>query len=190
MIIASQLRPGMAIRYEDQVYKVLAAEYTSGQGKMGGITHTHMRNLETGTLWDHGFRPDLKLEEVSLEKAPMDFLYRDGEQCVFMHPENFNQVEIPASMMGPQAELLEAEMRVAVEFVEERPVSVILPDVLEVTVADTAPPIHNQQDNTWKPAKLESGVEIQVPQFIKTGDAVRLDVQNMQYMERAKSAGK
>ena len=89
MIIASQLRSGMAIRYEGQVYKVLAAEYTSGQGKMGGITHTHMRNLETGTQWDHGFRPDLKLEEVSLEKAPMDFLYRDGEQCVFMHPESF-----------------------------------------------------------------------------------------------------
>ena len=78
----------------------------------------------------------------------------------------------------------------AVEFVEERPVSVILPDVLEVTVTDTSPPIHNQQDNTWKPAKLESGVEIQVPQFIKASDSIRLDVQNMQYMERAKSAGR
>jgi elongation factor P len=81
-------------------------------------------------------------------------------------------------------------MRVAVEFVEGRPLSVSFPDVLEVRVAETAPPVHQQVDSVWKPARLESGVEIMVPQFIKKGDLVRLDVANMKYMDRAKGTGK
>ncbi|MCP5111230.1 MAG: translation elongation factor P [bacterium] len=190
MIIASHLKAGMAIRHEGHTFKVLSAEYHPGQGKMGGATHAHLLNLDTGTLRDHGFRADLKLDVVPLEKAPMEFLYRDGDLCVFMSPETYEQVEIPELMIGKQAELLQAEMRVAVEFLETRPVSVTFPDVLEVRIADTAPPVHNQQDNTKKPAKLESGVEILVPQFIKTGDSIRLDVHKLEYMERAKSAGK
>lgn len=188
MLVASHLRAGMAIRHDGQLFKVIKAVYHPGQGKMGGATHAHLRNLETGTLWDHGFRSDLKLEDVTLEKVPMDFLYRDGDQCVFMNPETYDQVEIPASMVGPQAELLQEEMRVTVEFVEERPVAVQFPEVLEVRVAETSAPVHNQQSNTWKSAKLESGVEVKVPQFIKVGDAIRLDVPNMEYMDRAKGS--
>ena len=186
MIVASQLKAGMAIRHEGELFKVVSADYHPGQGKMGGVTHAHLQNLDTGTTWDHGFRADLKLEDVPLDKLPMDFLYRDGEQCVFMNAQTYEQVEIPASMIGSPASLLQEEMRVAVEFVDERPVSVQFPDVLEVTIAETAPPEHNQQDNTRKEALLGSGVQIMVPQFIKTGDVVRLDVQKMEYMERAK----
>ena len=188
MLVASQLRAGMAIRHEGQLFKVISAEYRPGQGKMGGVTRAHLQNLETGALWDHGFRSDLKLDDVPLGKAPMDFLYRDGDQCVFMNPETYDQVEIPVSMIGPQADLLLAEMRVGVEFVEERPVSVRFPDVLEIKVGETAPPVHNQQDSTWKTAKLENGVEIMAPRFIKIGDVIRLDVQKMEYMDRAKGS--
>jgi elongation factor P len=77
-----------------------------------------------------------------------------------------------------------------VEFVEGRPVSVSFPDVLEVRVLDTTPPVHQQVDSVWKAARLESGVEIMVPQFIKNGDLIRLDVANMKYMDRAKGTGK
>ncbi len=190
MITASQLRLGMAIRFEGQVYKVLHADYHPGQGKMGGVAHTRLRNLGTGTLWEHSFRADLKFEEVGIEKVPMDFLYADAGDCTFMNPETFDQISIPTSLIGPQAQLLQAEMRVTVEFVEGRPVSVAFPDVLEVRVAETAPPVHQQVDSVWKPARLESGVEIQVPQFIKIGDAIRLDVANMKYMDRAKGTAK
>ncbi len=188
MVAASQLRPGMAIRHEGTIYKVISADYHPGQGKMGGVTHAHLQNLQTGAFWDHGFRADLKLEDVPLDKVPMDYLYQDGEQCVFMNPDTYEQVEIPGSLIGPQAKLLLEQMRVAVEFVEGRPVSVQFPEVLEVKVADTAPPAHNQQDNTWKEAQLENGLTIMVPQFIKTGDVIRLDTQKLQYMDRAKAA--
>ncbi len=188
MVAASQLRPGMAIRYEGQIYRVLVAEYHPGQGKMGGVTHTRLKNLTTGALWEHSFRSDLKLEDLTVEKAPMDYLYADDEQCYFMNPETFEQVGVPTAVIGEQARLLQPDMRVAVEFIEDRPVNVILPEILEVRVADTAPPTHQQTDSVWKPAKLENGIEIMVPQFIKTGDVIRLDVAGLKYIDRAKGA--
>jgi elongation factor P len=90
----------------------------------------------------------------------------------------------------PQAGLLEPGMKLSVEFLEGRPVSVLFPDVLEVKIVDTAPPIHQQQDNNYKPAKLANGIEVMVPQFVKTGDAIRLDVGNMKYMDRARTDAK
>jgi elongation factor P len=190
MVTASQLRTGMAIRFEGQNYKVLMAEYHPGQGKMGGVAHARLRNLSTGTIWEHSFRADLKLEELEVERLPMDFLYEDSGQCYFMNPENYDQIAVSAAAIGPQAALLEAGMRVGVELVEGQPVSVLMPDTLDVRVEDTAPPVHQQTDSVWKPARLANGVEIMVPQFIKTGDLIRLDVANLKYMDRTKGAGK
>ncbi len=188
MTTASQLRAGMAIRFEGQPYKVLMADYHPGQGKMGGVTHARLKNLDTGTLWEHSFRADLKFEEIEVTKQPMEFLYEDSGECYFMDPATFDQVPVARSVIGDQAGLLLPQMKVAVEFVEGRPASVVLPDILEVRIADTAPPVHQQIDSVWKAARLESGVEIMVPQFIKTGDVIRLDVASMKYMDRVKTA--
>jgi elongation factor P len=191
MVSAQQLRNGMAIRFEGQPYKVIAAEYHPGQGKMGGTTHARLLNLGTGTQWEHSFRADLKLEELVLEKKAMQFLYSDGEMLVFMDPVTAEQAEIPAAMMGPRAAFLLPEMPVSLEFLNEKPVNAALPDFLEIRVKDTAPPVHQGgNDNTWKPALLENGSEVMVPQFIKTGDAIRVDLNTMKYMDRAKGAGK
>lgn len=190
MVPASQLRAGMAVRYEGQIYKVLVADYHPGQGKMGGTTHARLKNLATGTLWEHSFRSDLKLEDLPVEKEEMEFLYTDADACYFMNPETFEQVAVPAKVIGPQARFLRPEMRLQVEFVEGQPVSVLFPDIIEVRIADTAPPTHAQQDSTWKEAVLENGLQIMVPQFIKTGDVIRLEVENLKYVDRAKGAGK
>ncbi len=77
-------------------------------------------------------------------------------------------------------------MKLAVEFVEGRPIQVLFPDVVEVRIASTAPPAHQQQDTNFKTATLDNGVEVMVPQFVKTGDAIRLDIENLRYMDRAK----
>ncbi|MCS6954106.1 MAG: elongation factor P [Bryobacterales bacterium] len=190
MVPASQLRAGMAVRYEGQVYKVLVADYHPGQGKMGGTTHARLKNLATGALWEHSFRSDLKLEDLPVEKQEMEFLYTDADACYFMNPDTFEQVAVPVKVIGEQARFLRPEMRLQVEFVEGQPVSVLFPDIIEVRIADTAPPTHAQQDSTWKEAVLENGVQIMVPQFIKTGDMIRLDVENLKYVDRAKGAGK
>ncbi len=190
MVPASQLRAGMAVRYEGQIYKVLVADYHPGQGKMGGTTHARLKNLATGTLWEHSFRSDLKLEDLPVEKQEMEFLYTDADACYFMNPETFEQVAVPRKVIGSQARFLRPEMRLQVEFVEGQPVSVLFPEIIEVRIADTAPPTHAQQDSTWKEAVLDNGVQIMVPQFIKTGDVIRLDVENLKYVDRAKGAGK
>ena len=188
MVTASQLRVGMAIKFEGQRYKVVAAEYHGGQGKMGGATHARLQNLDTRTFWEHSFRAELKLEEIALERQALEFLYADGEQCCFMNPVSYEQTEVAKAFIGdPQVRLLEPGMKLSVEFLEGRPVSVLFPDVLEVKIVDTAPPIHQQQDSNYKPAKLANSIEVMVPQFVKTGDAIRLDVANMRYMDRAKT---
>jgi elongation factor P len=190
MVLASQLRAGMAVRFEGQVYKVLLADYHPGQGKMGGATHARLKNLSTGALWDHSFRSELKLDDLAVEKQSMDFLYTDADACYFMNPETYEQVAVPSSLLGEQARFLRPEMRLPVESVEGLPVSVLFPDIIEVRIGDTAPPVHAQQDSTWKAARLDNGVEIMVPQFIKNGDVIRLDVQNLKYIDRAKGGMK
>lgn len=190
MITASQLRAGMVIRHEGQAYKVLIADYHPGQGKMGGATHARLKNLETGTFWEHSFRSDLKLEDLPVEKQPMEYLYEDASGCCFMHPENYEQFTIPTATIGDHARFLKEGMLIPVEFVDGAPISVQFPEMLEVRIADTAPPVHQQQDSNRKPARLDNGVEIMVPQFIKTGDVIRLEMATLKYMDRAKGATK
>jgi elongation factor P len=154
---------------------------------MGGVSHVNLRNLSTGALWEHSFRAELKFEEVPMEKRPMTFLYSDQEQSCFMNPISFEQVEIANAVIGQQIRLLEPDMQVSIEFVEDRPVSVLFPDIIEQRIAETAPPAHGQQDNTWKTARLESGITVMVPQFIKSGDLIRIDVASLKYVDRAKA---
>lgn len=189
MVTASQLRAGMAIRYEGQPYRVAACEYHPGQGKMGGVAHVLLKNLATGTTWEHSFRAELKLDTLGVEKQSLEFLYSDADHCYFMDPATYEQVSIRVAVVGQQARFLEPQMQLPVEFVEGKPVSVLFPDIMEVRIKDTAPPVHAQQDSTWKPARLDNGVEIMVPQFIKAGDAIRLDVENLKYVDRARGAG-
>jgi elongation factor P len=190
MVTAQQLRTGMAIRYEGQTYRVMACDYHPGQGKMGGVAHVRLKNLNTGTFWETSLRADLKLEERPVERQSLGFLYSEDDQSWFMNPETFEQTAIPNALLGQQARFLQPEMTLPVELVEDRPVNVVFPEVLEVRIADTAPPLHNQVDSTWKTARLDNGVEVMVPQFIKTGDSIRLDVASLRYMDRAKGAGK
>ena len=187
MVAASQLRAGMAIQYQGQSYRVVAAEYHPGQGRMTGATHTRLQNLDTGTFWEHSLRGELKLEEIPLEKRALEFLYADGDQCCFMNPETFEQLEIPLSIVGPQAAFLDPGMKLAVEFMGSRPIRVLFPVAVEVRIADTAPPIHQQVDSNLKPAKLENGAAVMVPQFVKSGDVIRLDLQTMKYMDRVRA---
>ena len=187
MVTAAQLHPGMAIRFEGRIYKVLASEYHSGQGKMGGVSHVSLRNLSTGALWEHSFRAELKLEEVPVEKRPLTFLYSDQEQSYFMNPANYDQVEIANAVIGQHIQFLEPDVQVSVEFIEDRPVSVLFPEIIEMRIAETSPPAHGQQDNTWKTARLDNGITLMVPQFIKNGDMIRLDVASLKYIDRAKA---
>lgn len=190
MVIASELKGGMVLRIEGEIYKVLEAEFKAGAAKLGGVVKSKLNNVSTGSMWERHFRPLERLEDVQLEQHTLEFLFSDAEICTFMNPENFEQVEVPRSLVGPAEGFLQAGMPVPVQFFEGRPISVIFPDVAEARVARTAPPAHAHQDNAWKEAMLENGARVQVPLFIAPGEIVRVDIKAARYVERARAGHK
>ena len=190
MVDASDLRGGMIIRIEGQIYKILEVASKAGAAKMGGMVKTKLTNLKTGRMWEPHFRPQERLEDLELERRTMQYLYAEGDVCTFMHPDTFEQVEISGSILGIGKEFLQPGMEMPVEFFEGEPISVVVPDVTEVRVAITSPPSHSQQDSAWKEATLENGLSIRVPLFIATGDTVRIDVRTGRYIERARAEHK
>jgi elongation factor P len=187
MLSGSELRAGMSIRLEGEIFRVLASLYHGGGGKMGGVSHAKLRNLRTGTLREWRFRADEAVERVELEKQNLQFLYRDGGLSYFMNPESFEQVAVEDERLGPAGHFLAEGMVLPVEFFESQPIGVVLPDVVEATVAETAPPVHAQgTDNVWKEAKLDNGVSVMVPPFIAGGERIRVDVEAGRYVERAR----
>ena len=187
MILASELKQGMAVRIEGQIWKVLEVEAKAGAAKLGGVVKAKLSNVASARLWEPHFRPQERLEELQLQRRNMEFLFANADTCTFMDPLSFEQTEVPLSILGPAARFLEPGMQLPVEFFEAQPISVVFPDVVEVRVHDTAPAAHSQQDSTWKEATLDNGVVIRVPLFIGPGELVRLDVRTLRYLERAKS---
>jgi elongation factor P len=130
MVPASELRSGMAVRVEGVLYKVIGADYHGGGGKMGGVTHAKLRNLETGTVREWRFRGDQLVEEVFPERQTMQFLYSDADASYFMHAESFEQVGIPNSRIGRALPFLKEDMTLPVEFFDAQPMSLASPTSL------------------------------------------------------------
>jgi len=188
MIPASELRPGMAVRLEGTLYKVVAAEYHAGGGKMSGVTHARLRNLATGTLTERRFRADEMVATLEPERQTMQFLYADERLAYFMNPRTFEQVEMEKERLGRAAAWLREGASVPVEFCDGRPIAITFPDIVEARVTDTAPPVHGQGlTNVWKEARLENGLTLMVPPFIAPGESIRVQVETGAYLERAKA---
>ncbi len=186
MVIASQLRPGMVLKIGNDIFKVFESTYHLGQGKMPGSVHARAHNVISGTLKEFRFRPEERLEETQLQRQDMEFLYADADSVTFMNPATYDQVSIPQEAIGPATKFLQPDMKVPVEFYEGQPVSIAFPPIVEAKIATTAQPVHQQQDNTLKPATLENGLEIMVPQFIKPGEIVRVEVATEKYVDRVR----
>jgi elongation factor P len=186
MILGGDLKGGVVLRYEGVLYKVVFSEYHAGGGKMGGAVHAKLKNVLTGTPWEHRFRPDEKLDDVALDRVTLEYLYQDGDDFIFMNPESFEQLPVSKNVIGPVDQFLKAEMRLPVEFYEGRPVNIVFPQSVELKVVTTAQPVHSQQDNVMKTATLENGMEILVPQFVKPGEGVRVEVETGKYLERVR----
>ena len=187
MVIASQLRPGTVLKIGTDLFKVIESTYHVGQGKMPGSVHSKLRHVLKGTFKELRFRPEERLEDTQLEKQEMEFLYSDADSATFMNPKSFDQVSIPLEAIGPATKFLQPEMKVPVEFYEGQPVSIVFPEIVEVKVHTTAQPVHQQQDNTYKPATLQNGLELMVPQFIKPGETVRVEVASGKYVDRVRA---
>jgi elongation factor P len=190
MVLASQLRQGMAVRIEGQIYKIVECEVKAGAGQQGGVVKAKLRSTASDRLWEPHFRPDEKLEDLTLERQTMEFLYADRDSCTFMNPVTFDQVEVPRAVLGPAERFLKEGMKLPVEFYQGTPISLVFPDTVEMRVTETATPIHSGQDNVWKEATLDNGMQIQVPLFVGSGELIRVDTRSGRYVERVRQEKK
>lgn len=184
MVSASELRPGMALRIEAQIYRVLGVEARAGSAKMSGNVRVRLSNLRSGRLWDQHFRLLERLDNVELEKRRLEYLYCDGTHCIFQRLDDFDQVSFPAEPLGLATQLLRSGVELQGEFFEDELVNVDLPETQEARVASTASPARSQPDSGRKEATLENGMKIQIPLFVGQGEMVSVDVKTGRYVER------
>lgn len=184
MILAPDVKEGTAISLDGKIWKVLEVIHHAGSGQMHGFIELKLKDVRFGHFGERRFKHGDKLEEVDLAKRQMEYIYSDADGCWFMDPASFEQVSIPKSAVGAAEKFLKEGMKITVELLGEEALTIQLQKVVELKVASTGPGIRGGQDNTMKPAILENGIEVLVPQFVETGDAVRVDTEKAKYIDR------
>ncbi|MGE5338651.1 MAG: elongation factor P [Gemmatimonadota bacterium] len=185
-MLASELRTGTVLRFEGDFYRVIEASGHAGGGQLGGVMHAKLLNLRSRHTVERRFRPEERLESVDVDRARWQFIYADGDDYYFMNPQTFEQLPVNAAALGSAKAFVHPGLEATVESVEGRPLHVVLPEAVELQVAETAEPTHQRDTSAMKTATLDNGVEVLVPLFIKTGDRVRIDTASGKYLERAK----
>ena len=185
MISATQLRPGMVIKFNNELCSVFKMEHRT-PGNLRGFVQVKMRKLSSGSMMEHRFSSEDKVERASLDEQEMEYLYDDGEYYYFMNTENFEQMHLMKDLLGDATNFLIPNLKVAVEFYEGKPISVELPPSVDLTVVETEPGMKGATvSNVTKPAKLETGLVVQVPPFITEGEKIRVNTAEGTYQERA-----
>ena len=186
MIQATQLRSGMAILHEGNLCRILSVQHIT-PGNWRGMVQAKLRNLKSGNSFEYRFRSEDRVEKSDLEEHEMGFLYASGDDFHFMNTDTYDQVAITRKDLGQAVDYLVPNTKVLVEFYEHRPVGVELPITVDLKVVETQPGMKGATaSNSGKPAVLETGLQVSVPQFIDVGDVVRIDTAEGKYLERAK----
>lgn len=184
-ITATQLRPGMVVKFNNELHTVFRTEHRT-PGNLRGFVQAKMRNLRTGAMIEHRFSSEDKVEKASLDEHEMEYLYDDGEYYYFMNTETFEQMHLTKDLLGEATEYLVPNLKVKVQFYEGKPISVELPPTVDLTVVETEPGLKGATvSNVTKPAKLETGLVVQVPPFIVEGEKIRVSTTEGAYLERA-----
>jgi elongation factor P len=184
MVKATQLRPGMIIQHDGDLYAIFSVDHRTPGNKRGSM-QTKMRNLRTGSIVDHRFRAEEFLERAILDEVEYEFLYGDADGYHFMNQQTYEQIALTKELLGETVDYLIPNLPVKVEFHEGKAIGVLLPDTVDMTVVDTEPSIQKATASAvMKPAKLETGLVINVPPFVGTGDKVRVDTTEGRYVQR------
>lgn len=185
-IPATQIRRGMVIVFDGEPCKVMDFRHHT-PGNLRAMVQTKLRNIRTGSSFEHRFRSSDSVERAILEQHEMEYLYSDGAQHHFMNTENYEQIALGGDELGEAAEWLVPGLKLLAEFYEGAPIGIELPPSMELTVTQTEPSLKGATvSNVNKPATLENGITIQVPPFINEGDRIRVVPAEGRYLERAK----
>lgn len=186
MISATSLRRGMVIRKDGELFSVFSFTHLT-PGNKRGFVQSKLRNLRTGALIDHRFRSVDTVERVALEQQEMEYLYKDGADYVFMNTTTYEQVHLGENLLGNSTLYLVPNITIRVEFHQQTPVGIQLPTTVDLEVVETEPGLKSATASSVnKPAKLETGLVVQVPPFVNAGEKVRVDTNSGDYLERAR----
>ena len=184
-ITSTQLRPGMVVKFNNELHTVFKMEHRT-PGNLRGFVQAKMRNFRTGSMMEHRFSSEDKIEKASLDEQEMEYLYDDGEYFYFMNTETYEQMHLTKDLLGDATNFLIPNLKLKVLFYEGSPLSVDLPPTVDLKVLETEPGIKGATvSNVTKPAKLETGLVVQVPPFIVEGEMIRVSTSESAYMERA-----
>ena len=182
---AVDLRRGMGVQYEGQSWVVFSTQHVA-KGNKRSYMQIELKNARTGQLIKQRFRVDEQLEETFFDRKQMEYLYSDGTGHVVMDPESYDQIHIPAGLVGEKSVYLAPNIRLEVAFVEGEPVSVELPNTVELKVVDTPPQVRGATATAQlKEALCEGGARLRVPSFIENGTVLKVDTRTGEYLGRA-----
>jgi elongation factor P len=185
MATANDLRRGMAINYNGDIAVVLDSQHRT-PGNLRAFVQASIRSIKTGKSSDVRFSSTEKIEVVPMMTRKMEYSYKDGEDYVFSDPENFETVSLAPEIVGDAKNYLVENAQVTVTFVEEKAVSIELPSSVVLTVSDAPEGIRGDSaNNVQKTVTMETGITVQAPLFIKTGEKLKIDTRTGKYMERA-----
>lgn len=184
MVLASELRDGNTVRVQGNLYKVISAEHKAGTAKMQSVVHLKLKNIVTHTFTEQRLHPEERIENVELESVPMEYIYHDDTDYYFMHLQTYEQFPFSKERLGNFIKFMTPGMKMKVELLEDKPIDIILPKTVDLKVKATGSGVKSDHGSAFKPAELENGMEIAVPQFIKADDLVRIDVETERYLDR------
>jgi len=185
MISSTQMRPGMVIKFNNELFSIFSVNHRT-PGNLRGFVQAKMRNLRSGSMIEHRFSSEDRVERAMLDEQEMEYLYDNGEYYYFMNTADYEQMHLTKEILGDAVSYLIPQLHVNVEFYEGKPISVELPATVDMTVVETEPGIKGASvSNVTKPAKLETGLVVQVPPFITEGEKIRVNTAEGTYQERA-----
>ena len=183
---ATQLRPGMVIQHEGQLFTIFSVDHRTPGNKRGSM-QTRMKNLKNGTMIDYRFRAEEFVDRAILDEVEFEYLYNEGDDFHFMNTETYEQMHLSRELLGDTVYYLIPNTVVKVEFFEEKPIGVDLPDTMDLKVVSTEPTLQKATASAvGKPATLETGAVVRVPLFVQQGEVIKVDTRSGEYVSRVK----
>ena len=184
-INGNEIRPGNVLEHNNGLWAAVKVDHVK-PGKGGAFAQVEMRNLRNGSKLNERFRSADKVERVRLEQKDQQFLYENGGMLVFMDTETYEQIELPADLLGERRPFLQDGMTVVMEFHDEEALNATLPQKVVCKIFETEPVVKGQTAaNSFKPAILENGVKVMVPPFVGQDEDIVVNTETMEYAERA-----
>lgn len=185
MLNSTDLKNGVTFLHHGKPFKVIRYSLIK-MGRGGATVKVRARNIENGNIEELSFSSNIKVEGLTTSKKNLQYLFKSGSVVTFMDPRSYEQIEIPLSLVENEIAYVKEGEEVNILFWEEKPLSIDIPPKAVMEVIETDPGVRgNSATNVYKPARLENGLEVKVPLFIKTGDKIKVDTRDGTYVERA-----